>query len=211
MPRTVHLHTPLSEKDVRELQLDDVVYITGAAYSMLYAAHYTLIIDLVKKGIVLPMVLKGGIIYNTGTIYVRKIDGSYDLRALGTTTSSKFNAYTPEFIKLTGIRAILGKGGMDHPTLATMKECGCVYLALAGGCSAVYTPAVELEADYWPELTPVDNQRLKFSMREFGPLFVAMDTHGNSIFEDCARSVQKNLCAIYKKLGIDTQERKFLA
>ena len=203
MPRTVRLHTPISEKDVRELRIDDVVYITGEAYSMLYADHYTLIMDLVKNGESLPMDLKDGVIYNTGTIYTRTAAGGYDLRALGTTTSSKFNEYTPEFIRLTGIRAVLGKGGMDRASLEAMKEYGCVYLALAGGCSAVYTPAVELEADYWPELMPVDNQRLKFRMKGFGPLFVAMDAHGNSIFEDCARSVRENLQAIYQKLGID--------
>lgn len=202
MPKTVHLRTPISEKDVRDLQLDDVVYLSGDAYSMLYTDHYTVLMDLIKKGEPLPMDLKDGVIYNTGTIYRKKPDGGYDLRALGTTTSSKFNPETPEFIELTGVRAVLGKGGMDAATLAAMKKHGCVYLALAGGCSAVYTPGAEVVAEYWPELMPVDNQRLKFSLNEFGPLVVAMDAHGNSIFEQCADNIQKNLPGIYAKLAI---------
>lgn len=202
MTRTVRLSTPISEKDVRGLQLDDVVYLSGEAHSMLYDDHYTYIMDRMKAGEPVPMNLRGGVIYNTGTIYLKRADGSYDLRALGTTTSSKFNAYTPCFIRSTGIRAVLGKGGMDKDTLEAMKECGCVYLALAGGCSAVYTPAIEMVSDYWPELTPVDNQRLGFRLNGFGPLLVAMDTHGNSIFEQCTKFVEKNRQAIYSCLGI---------
>jgi fumarate hydratase subunit beta len=202
MSKRVYLHTPLSEEDIRELQLDDVVYVTGEAYTMLFPDHYTRVIDSIKAGKPLPVDFKDGMIYNTGTIYQKGNDGNYKLYALGATTSSKFNAYTPEFIELTGIRAIIGKGGMDNVTLATMQKNGCVYLAIVGGCSAVYTPTAELETDYWPELTLVDNQRLKLRMNQFGPLFVAMDAHGNSIYEQCANSLNENLPAIYRKLGV---------
>jgi Tartrate dehydratase beta subunit/Fumarate hydratase class I, C-terminal domain len=202
MPKTVHLQTPLAEKDIKNLQLDDVVYLSGDAYSMLYIDHYTLIMDILKKGDPLPMELRDRVIYNTGVIYRKETDGSYDIRALGTTTSSKYNAYTPEFIKLTGIRAVLGKGGMDAATLAAMKEHGCVYLALAGGCSAIYTPMVGIVEEYWPELTPIDNQRLRLRLKEFGPLFVAMDANGNSIFEECAETARNTLPAMYRALGI---------
>lgn len=203
MSKTVLLSVPLSDKDVRDLHLDDVVYISGEAHSMLYADHYICIMDRIKAGETLPTNFKGGVIYNTGSIYTKRDDGSYDLRALGTTTSSKFNAYTPDFIKLTGIRAIIGKGGMDRNTLAVMKEYGCVYLALPGGCSAVYTPAIDIVDDYWPELTPIDNQRLKFRMNCFGPLLVAMDSRENSIFEQCAQNIEVNLPKIYHRLSID--------
>ena len=68
MSKTVHLHTPLSEEEIRSLELDDVVYLSGEAYSMLYADHYTLILDWMEQGQEIPMNLNGGVIYNTGTI-----------------------------------------------------------------------------------------------------------------------------------------------
>ena len=98
MSKTVHLHTPLSEEEIRSLELDDVVYLSGEAYSMLYADHYTLILDWMEQGQEIPMNLNGGVIYNTGTIWRRTEDGRYDMRALGATTSSKFNQQTPPFI-----------------------------------------------------------------------------------------------------------------
>ena len=134
------------------------------------------------------MQLEGGVIYNTGAIWRRTEDGGYNLRALGATTSSKFNAQTPEFIRATGIRAVIGKGGMDQATLDAMAERGCVYLAIVD--------------DYWPELMPTDNQRLKFELREFGPLYVAMDAKGNSIYTQCADNAQIHKPEIYEKLGI---------
>ena len=202
MSKTVHLHTPLSEEEIRSLELDDVVYLSGEAYSMLYADHYTLILDWMEQGQEIPMNLNGGVIYNTGTIWRRTEDGRYDMRALGATTSSKFNQQTPPFIAATGTRAVIGKGGMDQATLDAMKQYGCVYLAIVGGCSAVYTPAAKLVDDYWPELMPVDNQRLKFELNEFGPLFVAMDANGNSVYAQCIDNAQKNRPAIYQTLGI---------
>ena len=202
MAKTVHLQIPLSEEDVRGLELDDVVYLTGDAYCMLYADHYTLLLDMLKRGEPIPMQLEGGVIYNTGAIWRRTEDGGYNLRALGATTSSKFNAQTPEFIRATGIRAVIGKGGMDQATLDALAERGCVYLATVGGCSAVYTPAAKIVDDYWPELMPTDNQRLKFELREFGPLYVAMDAKGNSIYTQCADNAQIHKPEIYEKLGI---------
>ena len=56
--------------------------------------------------------------------------------------------------------------------------------------------------DYWPELMPTDNQRLKFELNEFGPLFVAMDAHGNSLYEQYASVAQNNVPVIYEKLHI---------
>ena len=150
MARTVYLKTPLTEEDVRGLQLDDVVYLTGDAYTMMYIDHFTRLTGMIKAGEPLPMELKGNVIYNTGTIFRREEDGTYDFRAIGATTSSKFNAYTPEFIRLSGVRAVIGKGGMDRNVLDAMQECGCVYLAIVGGCSAIYTPHVELKREFWP-------------------------------------------------------------
>ncbi len=201
MGRTVHLTTPITEEQIRNLRLDEEVYITGEAYCMMYVDHYTLFMDKMRKGEPLPMDLKGGILYNTGAIW-RHVDGERKLYALCATSSNKFNAYTPEFIRLSGIRAVIGKGGMDDGTLAAMKEYGCVYLSISGGCCAIYTPHAKIVDEYEPKIPPTDNQRLKYEFKDFGPLFVAMDAHGNSIYKDCANFAEKARPEIYEKLNI---------
>ncbi len=207
MANIVYLQMPVSEEEIRALRLDDIVYLSGEAYSMLYADHYSRILEELNTGRKLPMRFEGGAIYHTGTIWRRTAEGGYDLRALGTTTSSKFNAQTPAFIERTGIRIVMGKGGMDRENLEAMKRFGCVYLALVGGCSAIYTSHAEIVDEYWPELMPTDNQRLKFRLKEFGPLFVAMDAHGNSFYEQTAGETDRSREAIYERLGIKTGGR----
>lgn len=205
MARTFYLDTPLKKEDILTLEIDDTVYISGDLYTMMYTDHFTRIMDMVDRGEALPMDLRGGIMYHTGTIFRRREDGSYDFRAIGTTTSSKFNPYTADFIRKTGIRAVIGKGGMDKTTLEAMKEYGCVYLALVGGCSAIYTEKVErLEKEYWPETHKswADNM-LKLNVKNYGPMFVAMDAHGNSIYEDIMKQSRQNRAAIYSRLDIE--------
>ena len=85
MPKTVHLHTPITEEQIRSLELDDIVYVSGDAYCMLYADHYTLIMDMLDRGEEIPMDLKDSVIYNTGVIWRRTPEGGYDMRALGAT------------------------------------------------------------------------------------------------------------------------------
>ena len=209
MGNIVHLSTPLTAEGVQALELDDIVYLSGEVYTMMYPSHFTRLMDMMRKGEPLPMELAGRAIYNTGTIFCRDEQGRCDLRAIGTTTSSKFNAYTPDFIRLSGIRAVLGKGGMDRATLEAMEECGCVYLAAVGGCSAIYTPGAQIEAEYWPQLSWADNQ-LKLRMIEFGPLFVGMDAKGNSIYENSLVNARDMLPQIYQKLGIDSRKEGLL-
>lgn len=101
MGNIVHLSTPLTAEDVQALELDDIVYLSGEVYTMMYPSHFTRLMDMMRKGEPLPMELAGRAIYNTGTIFCRDEQGRCDLRAIGTTTSSKFNAYTPDFIRLS--------------------------------------------------------------------------------------------------------------
>lgn len=204
MPKAVYLATPLCKADIEALRIDDVVYISGELYTMMYDEHFTRLIGMIDKGEPLPMELRGAATYHTGTIFVKNTDGSYDLRAIGTTTSSKFNLYAPEFIRKSGIRAIMGKGGMNKATLDAMRECGCVYLALAGGCSAAYTEkVVSLDEEYWPEAHKswADNM-LKLSVKNYGPLFVSMDAHGHSIYEDTQQTIVGCKKKIYEVLSI---------
>ena len=202
MSKTVYLNTPLSADDVNALELDDVVFLSGTAFTMMYPSHFTQVMDLLDRGSEPPFPLRNNAIYHTGTIFCRKDDGTYDFRAIGTTTSSKFNAFMPEFIRKTGIRAVIGKGGLDEHTLAAMKECGCVYLSAVCGCTSIYTPGVEaLEREFWPQPSWADNL-LQLKLNQLGPLFVTMDCKGGSIFSQITDQAQKNLPEVYNCLRL---------
>ena len=202
----VYLQTPIFEEQVRSLKLEDEVFLSGDAYCMLYADHYKLILDPIEEGRKPPMDLRGCAIYNTGVIWRGDVNGGNRLYALGTTASYKFNNFGPDMIRKTGIRAIIGKGGMDDAVLEAMKECGCVFLAIPGGCTSIFTPKAEIVEEYLPAIPPLDNQRLRFRFTNFGPLTVTMDTHRGSIYHEVSDKLLENTPKIYETLSISKQD-----
>lgn len=203
MSKTVYLTTPLDVDEIRKLELDDVVYISGTMYAMMYQHQFEKLLDPLRKGLPSAIDLVGGVLSHTGTIFTRTEDGGHDFRAICATTSSKFNEQTPELVRRTGIRAILGKGGMNKEVLEAMKESGCVYLSVVGGCSAIYSPHVlSIEREYWPQKSWADNA-LELKVENYGPLFVAMDANGNSIYEKVGNAAEEHRPEIYKKLNIE--------
>lgn len=203
MSRTIYLNTPLDEESIRDLKLNDVVYLSGTVYAMMFQDQFKKLLAPLRKGEPSPIDLNGGVIYHTGTIFRRLEDGGYDFRAIGATTSCKFNEQTPELIRRLGVRMIIGKGGMGKSVLEAMKECGCAYLSVVGGCSAIYTPnVVSIEREYWPQKSWAKNA-LELKVEKYGPLFVAMDANGNSVFEMIGNLAQSRKTEIYKRLGIE--------
>jgi len=202
MGKTVYLHTPLDVEQIRALELDDVVYLSGPVPRGVLPSHLERLMEPIRRGEPSPLDLDGGVIYHTGTIYRKDESGVYDFRAIGATTSMKFNRQTPEIIRRTGVRAIIGKGGMDRTVLDAMQECGCVYLSVVGGCSAIYTPhVVDIIKEHWPQKSWSKNV-LELQADQYGPLFVAMDAKGNSVFEQVGNAAEANRGLIYEKLQI---------
>jgi len=201
MARKVFLETPVSEQEIRDLHLDDMVFLTGRIFVFQYPWHFTRTIEMLGRNEKLPMDLNGSMIYHCPAGY-RKVGNDFELKFVGSTTSSKLNAYTPDFMKLTGIRGVIGKGGMDTETLKAMKELGACYFAVVGGCSAIYTEGVvNIVQEYWNQPSWADNV-LELDIKNFGPLLVAMDAKGNSIYEKAKQDAQKALPLIYKTLGV---------
>jgi L(+)-tartrate dehydratase beta subunit len=100
-----------------------------------------------------------------------------------------------------GVRAIIGKGGQYQASLEAMKKFGGCYLAIVGGAAALETnQIVEVEKVYWEDIHP--EALYQFRVENFGPLIVAMDSHGNNLYFEIKAEAEKRLPDIYKQLGI---------
>ena len=178
------LSYPFSGKSIRALRAGDAVSITGRIYTGRDKFH-----KFFADGGKLPVDFHDGALYHCGPVVVsedvrRKTEDAWRVVAAGPTTSVRENPYEPEFIAKTGVRLIIGKGGMDARTLAAMKKYGCVYVQAVGGGGAVYADAVKKVAGV-------------SMLREFGAAeavwhldvvdfrgVVAMDAHGRSLFAE---------------------------
>ena len=196
-----YLTSPLQEADIRSLQVGDIVYLTGELTQLLAPAHRRAL-EYYEQGRALPFSAQDMIIYHC---YTCLSDTGGDLRCnfLGASTSAGVNPYEPDFVRAFGVRAIVGKGGMDQETLRAMQEVGCVYLAQIGGCSQLCTQSVEKVVQrYWEDLAA--NVVVQMRFKNLGPLIVGMDANGNSLYDQVNSVVSANKAAIYKKIMGDS-------
>jgi len=187
-----HLRAPLDEATVRRLQLEDHVYLDGALFGIRDATQRRIFDEVVAP----PADLTGGVCIHTAPGVKKRPDGRYEKISIGTTTSPRMDRFVPGLLNQYGVRAVVGKGGLLQPSVDAMKEFGAVYLAIVGGAAALETMQIEeIEEVWWEDLMP--ECLWKFRVRDFGPLIVAIDAHGKSLYQ----KVQEQAAARIKALG----------
>lgn len=196
----IWLETPISEVQARDLKVGDVVFLSGEIYTARDEAHIRAL-KYKKKGEEVPVDLADSVVFHCGPIMQKEGEG-WHLVAAGPTTSSRMNSLEPDFINKFGVRAIIGKGGMSKPTLDTMKETGCVYLAITGGAALLAAKGIKsVKTVHWFDLG-MPEALWVLESEDFGPLIVAMDSHGNSLYDKVNENIQKNLPEVKMKLGL---------
>jgi tartrate/fumarate subfamily iron-sulfur-dependent hydro-lyase beta chain len=184
LARVLHLETTLSERDVRSLRVGDVVYVTGRVFTARDAAHRK-IVEILRSGGRLPFDPRGLVVYHAGPVVRRRPDGGWEVVAAGPTTSARMESIEPEFIRLTGVRMVVGKGGMGRGTAEACRKYGAVYAVFTGGAAVLAASAVEeVEAVYWLEELGVPEAVWLLRVREFGPLTVVIDSSGANMYEE---------------------------
>lgn len=194
------LTSPMGEDAIRDLKIGDVVYLNGEIFTARDEAHIRAL-KFLKEGKELPLKLKDAAVFHCGPIMQKKGD-EWQLIAAGPTTSSRMNSLEPEFIEKFGVRAIIGKGGMSKPTSDAMKKYGCVYLAITGGAALLAAKGIKsVKAVHWLDLG-MPEALWVLESEDFGPLIVAMDAHGNSLYEKVENNTKKKIPDVRKKLDL---------
>ena len=175
------LTTPISAADLEDIKAGDIIYLTGHITTCRDVAHRRL----VEYGRKLPVDVRDGAILHAGPI-VLKVDGSddrYEMVSVGPTTSMRMEKFEYEFVKETGVRLIVGKGGMGPNTERACQEFKALHLVFpAGNAVLAATEVEEIESANWKELG-MPETLWTCRVKEFGPLIVSIDTHGNNWFE----------------------------
>jgi L(+)-tartrate dehydratase beta subunit len=199
---TTHEPTPpLTEAQVRALRVDDTVTLQGTLFGIRDATQ----IALFDRGRTTRFDLAGHAALHTAP-NVKKVAPSaehptgYAPICVGTTTSARMERFTRPLMQL-GVRLVIGKGGLGAPSAAAFAELGGAYLAVIGGTAALETTWVEaIEAVDLDDLNP--ESIWKFRVRGFGPLLVAMDSHGASLYEAVDREARGRRANALARLGV---------
>jgi len=189
------LNIPLSEQDVRDLRVGDVVYLKGRIFTSRDMGHFT-VKKLLDEGKSLPVDFGGAAIFHAGPVVRKREDGGYDLVVIGPTTSIRMEPYHKMVADLK-IRAIIGKGGLAEGSLKQFEESGQVYLQAAPGCAVVLAEGVKrIENVFFLELG-VPEALWVLDAEKFGPLVVGMDAHGKSVYADIRKEADQRNAALY--------------
>jgi len=193
---------PITEAQVRALRVNDTVTLNGTLYGIRDATQ----IHLFDRGRRTRFDLSGHAVIHTAP-NVRETERSPQFPAgyapvcIGTTTSDRMERFTRPLMQQYGVRMIIGKGGLRAESAAAFRDLGGAYLAIIGGTAALETTWVEAIEDV--DLDDLNPESLwKFRVRGFGPLLVAMDSHGASLYEAVNAAAQAKRAGALASLGI---------
>lgn len=195
----ISLKLPLSVADVRALHAGDFVTLDGDIVLTAGLPTHERMREHMLAGKPLPIDITGGTFFHLGS-FSEERNGAFEVLYMNPTTSTRFNPFMPDFIRHYDLRAVGGKGGLDAASARAMQEVGCVYLSFLGGGAALHTDAIKAVVQVaWDDL--VSHYRLvKLRVAALGPLVVAIDSHGHSLFDELGQAASDRLPDIMKEL-----------
>jgi fumarate hydratase subunit beta len=198
---TIHkLTTPISEREIRELRIKDIFFVSGTVVTARDLAHKRAL-EFSEANHALPLSLEGLAIFHCGPV-VRKQNGDWVVVAAGPTTSSRMEVYESEFLRRFKPRVVIGKGGMGGKTTRAMAKYGAVYGAFTGGAAVLGARAVKKVKDaVWLDLGMPEAMWV-FEVDDLGPMVVAIDASGNNLFSHVAAVTEMNRKGISERLGL---------
>lgn len=191
------LITPVSTEDLKDIKVGDIVYLDGSMTTCRDVAHRRL----VEEGRELPVDVRNNSIFHAGPIIRPLENDKFEMVSVGPTTSMRMEKFEYEFVKQTGVKVIIGKGGMKENTERACKEFSAIHCVFpAGNAVVAATEVEEIVRAEWRDLGMPEtlwNCRVK----EFGPLIVSIDTEGNNMFEKNKVTFNKRKDAVYEKIS----------
>jgi len=176
-----HHILPINTNKIKKLKIRDILYVTGNIFTARDEAHHMM---LEKKVNDLPFDPSKMALYHCGPL-MKKTNSKWQVVSAGPTTSSRMEIFEDRFIEKFGIQVIIGKGGMCEKTEKALKKHCAVYTTYTGGAGALAADKIEEVSDvFWLEELGMPEAAWIFKVKEFGPLVVAIDSHGNSIYKE---------------------------
>jgi len=192
------LNPPLTDAQVRALRVNDTVTLNGTLFGIRDATQ----IHMFDRGRKTRFDLAGHAVIHTAP-NVKKVGTDYVPVCVGTTTSDRMERFTRPLMQQYGVRLVIGKGGLREGSLGAFAELGGAYLAIIGGAAALETTWVEAIEDV--DLDDLHPESLwKFRVRGFGPLVVAMDSHGGSLYAQVKEDARGRRAKALASLGVKT-------
>lgn len=196
------LEMPIDESQVRALRAGDTVTLERTLFGIRDATQ----IHMFDRERATRFDLSGHAVIHTAP-NVQKVEPSNQHPArfapvcIGTTTSIRMERFTKPLMEREGVRLIIGKGGLGDLSRAAFQKLGGAYLAIVGGAAALETTWITAIEDV--DLDDLNPECLwRFAIRGFGPILVAMDAHGDSLYDKVRETADSRRAAALAAMGV---------
>lgn len=202
------LTIPISDDQIRELNVGDPVLLSGVMITGRDTVHKWVVETFIEKKRqpsdddkrvyeVIRSLLNGGAIYHCGPVVAGLDTGEHRFVAAGPTTSIREEPYQSDVMHHFNLKAVIGKGGMAAKTLAACRDVPAVYLHAIGGAASLIAQSVHEVRDVHKLDFGVPEAMWEIEVVDF-PAVVTMDAHGNSLHAEVeaqSRAVLQSLLA----------------
>jgi len=138
MNEIVQLHTPLTREDIKELNIGDVLELTGTIYTARDAAHKRMQAAW-AAGREQPVDFRDQFIFYAGPCPTKP---GRTMGSIAPTTSMRMDSFVEMTFRL-GMLGMIGKGDRSDFVPELCKKYGGVYLLSIGGASAMISNQVK--------------------------------------------------------------------
>jgi tartrate dehydratase beta subunit/fumarate hydratase class I family protein len=129
-------------------------------------------------------------------------DGKYHVSSVQATAAFRYYGWIPDFVARYGIRAIIGKTGLqDWIYQEVFTKYSCVFLTTVGFglLSAIYGRSVKEVVDvYWAEELGLPEGFWILEVENFGPFIVEGDTNGDGFFSKHNVEINRSIERLYE-------------
>ena len=197
---TYYLNTPLSEQDVTQLKLGDVVYITGDAFTCRSRLHRW-VLD--EKHPLPEAGKQRDLLIHVGPIVLRE-DGGFKLVSFMPTSSIRFEKWGARAVDEWGLRMIIGKTTMGEETMAMMQKKKCLHVSPQCVSPNFWVQNIQItDVELFDELGTIE-ATWHMTIDKLGPFVVDIDCYGNNLYKNHEQEVDEAREKALEKLGIGT-------
>lgn len=191
---------PATRAAVAELKLGEMVTVSGPIVVTAGIPTHHRILDSIEQGQPTPIALEEAAFFHLGS-YSRETEEGFEILYMNPTTSTRFNPLMPRIIRHFGLRCVGGKGGLDDECARALKDVGGVYLSFLGGGAPIISSAIRrIRQVAWDDF--ISHYRLvELEVEALGPLTVAIDARGNSLYRNLDDAAQARRAAILDRMA----------
>ena len=194
-----HLTAPLTDEDVKQLKIGDIVYISGPAFTC-RSRLQKYIFD--EKN-VLPFSTEGrNVLIHNGPVIVKE-NGKWKLMSFMPTSSIRFEKWGAKSVDEWGLKMIVGKTTMGKETAKMMKEKKCVHVSPRSVSPNLWIDSIDVETVHlYDELGRIEAAWF-FQLHDIGPFIVDIDCEGNNFFDQLDEKIAERKEKAMRELGIE--------